>query len=540
MSVGSRRLRELVALICVVVLALTACDGEDDDAPDPDALTATTAAPSQSALVLDGATPADLAHGVSSALFESAPVVVLASESEQLRAASAAVALGVPVLVDGPQTADELTRLETEVALVIGTVSDPGIDVVVPTADDELAQLIGAESAPIPVTEAEAAARVAALDPASPALLIPEAGTDPGESLDSDRDELPQTHPPERDEAVVVLSTGAAVDAAALGSAKAAGAQTLVNAAPDPRATSETVQALAAAKPSTVIGLGPAYGDPDRLAAKATSAATGVELPGGGQLALPGKTYVALYGSPITGALGVLGEQSAEETIARAQEHASWYEPLTDEAVVPTLEIIATVASEGPGSDGDYSAESDVAELEPLVDLAEQNGQYVILDLQPGRTDFLTQAKLYEELLKRPHVGLALDPEWRLGPDEKHLTKVGSVPVEEVNQVATWLADLTKANNLPQKVLVLHMFKVGMIPAVDTVDQSRDEIAVLIHADGQGGQGMKQATWSVLHQNAPSINYWGWKNFYDEDKPMLTPEQTMSQVDPIPDFISYQ
>ena len=40
---------------------------------------------------------------------------------------------------------------------------------------------------------------------------------------------------------------------------------------------------------------------------------------------------------------------------------------------------------------------------------------YVVLDLQPGRTDFLTQAKRYEPLLALPHVGLALDPEWRLG-----------------------------------------------------------------------------------------------------------------------------
>ena len=39
---------------------------------------------------------------------------------------------------------------------------------------------------------------------------------------------------------------------------------------------------------------------------------------------------------------------------------------------------------------------------------------YVVLDLQPGRSNFLDQAKLYEPLLRLPHVGLALDPEWRL------------------------------------------------------------------------------------------------------------------------------
>jgi hypothetical protein len=32
---------------------------------------------------------------------------------------------------------------------------------------------------------------------------------------------------------------------------------------------------------------------------------------------------------------------------------------------------------------------------------------------------------------------------------------------------------------------------------------------------------------------------WGWKNFYDEDTPMLTPAQTLA-VEPTPVFVSYQ
>jgi hypothetical protein len=33
---------------------------------------------------------------------------------------------------------------------------------------------------------------------------------------------------------------------------------------------------------------------------------------------------------------------------------------------------------------------------------------------------------------------------------------------------------------------------------------------------------------------------WGWKNFVDEDVPMLTPEQTIEQVQPTPQLITYQ
>jgi hypothetical protein len=79
-----------------------------------------------------------------------------------------------------------------------------------------------------------------------------------------------------------------------------------------------------------------------------------------------------------------------------------------------------------------------------------------------------------------------------------------------------------------------------MLPGRDRVDLSRDELAVMVHADGQGGQGDKQATWRALNEGAQDELWWGWKNFYDEDAPMLTPEQTVAQVKPLPQLISYQ
>jgi hypothetical protein len=208
---------------------------------------------------------------------------------------------------------------------------------------------------------------------------------------------------------------------------------------------------------------------------------------------------------------------------------------------VPTFEIIATVASSSPGPDGNYSTETDPATLRPWVEAAERAGLYVVLDLQPGRSDFLAQAERYESLLRLPNVGLALDPEWRLAPGQLPLRQIGSVGIDEINRVADWLAGLTRSRLLPQKLLVLHQFRLSMIDGRDRLDTSHPELAVVLHADGQGTQGNKQATWHTLHEDLPHGQlFWGWKNFYDEDHPMLTPQQTVAEVSPTPSLISYQ
>src|SRR5699024_9310261 len=163
----------------------------------------------------------------------------------------------------------------------------------------------------------------------------------------------------------------------------------------------------------------------------------------------------------------------------------------------------------------------------------------VVLDLQPGTTDFLTQAQLYEELLLQPHVGLALDAEWRLAAGQRHLEQIGSVSGAEVNETAQWLADLTAEHELPQKVFILHQFSLAMISDRQDIDASRPELAMVLHADGHGTREDKLSTWNTLQQGLPEGIGMAWKNFYDEDTPTFTPEETYD-LEPRPWFVSYQ
>ncbi|MGO1182677.1 MAG: hypothetical protein ACTHZ5_03585 [Micrococcaceae bacterium] len=262
------------------------------------------------------------------------------------------------------------------------------------------------------------------------------------------------------------------------------------------------------------------------------------ELPGGGTRLFPGRRFVALYGSPGVPSLGLLGEQDLEESITRAKELAASYEGESREPVLPAFEIISTVATSAEGPTGEYTATVDMDVLREWVDAAAENDIYVILDLQPGLADFPSQAQLFEDLLLEPHVGLALDPEWRLQPGQRHMAQIGQVQADEINETTQWLADLVAENNLPEKLVILHQFQLRMI--VDREDVvERPGLALLVHADGHGTPGQKMDTYRTLTRElAPHVRI-GWKNFIDEDNPTFTPAETMDVV-PKPWFVSYQ
>jgi hypothetical protein len=544
--------RSALPALATALIALSACTSFSGSGDDPDgeasagedpagAGVVVTASPEPLTLVTDGS-PAALAAATSRALFGSSDVAVLARDGDDagtLLAASAAAGLGVPLLLEGPEADEELDRLGTATVLAVGEAggSDGGPDVVAVPADPAaVAEATGLEWAGEEDAGDDGAAAVADLDPSAPVALgggAPAGGEASGE--------LPAVQRGEPLDGVVLVASGAPEEVAGIATARAAGARVvLTDGETDLRAVPDVVAAAAEDGTSAVVVLGSAFADEEGLDWKAETAATGVQLPAGGQTLFPQSFMVALYGHPGTGALGVLGEQPLDAAIRRAERTAAHYDDLVDATVVPAFEVIATVASGSAGPDGNYSAEADLEFLRPWVEAAGEAGLYVVLDLQPGRTDFVTQAKDYQPLLELPYVGLALDPEWRLGANQVHLTQIGSVGIDEVNRVITWLADLTQQERLPQKLLVLHQFRLDMLPGRDGLDLSRDELAVMVHADGQGGQGDKQATWRALHAGAQDELWWGWKNFYDEDAPMLSPEQTVADVSPLPQLISYQ
>jgi hypothetical protein len=249
----------------------------------------------------------------------------------------------------------------------------------------------------------------------------------------------------------------------------------------------------------------------------------------------PAGRVVAYYGTPGTASLGVLGATGPEQAAYQLEKAASAYRS-PGRVVVPTFELIATVADPEPGPDGSYSHAISTADVWRYLAVAREHHMAMILDVQPGRNDFLPEVRHWAALLSQPEVGLALDSEWRMHGDQVPGRVVGHTDAAEINSVTDWLSQLVRSDHLPQKIVLLHQFKASMI--VDPQDiAAHPELALVQHVDGFGSRADKLAIYRSLA--LPTRFHMGFKLFYRQDQAMLAPSQVLS-ISPTPDYVSYQ
>jgi hypothetical protein len=261
----------------------------------------------------------------------------------------------------------------------------------------------------------------------------------------------------------------------------------------------------------------------------------GLTLPHGSDRIFDGRMLVAYYGTAGTGVLGVLGETSPDRAFDRLVRAAA---PFTrnGKPAQPVFELIVTVADAHPGPGRDFSHDIDPGRVLPYIEAAHRLGALLVLDLQPGRTDFLTVARRWEWALKYPWVGLALDPEWRMRRHQVPGRVIGSVSAAEINRTSAWLDQLSAEHGLPQKLLLLHQFRSAMIRGRAGVAR-RPNLAIVQHVDGFGTPRQKLATFHAVAD--PQRFRMGFKLFYDEDVRRLSARR-VKQIRPRVDFVSFQ
>jgi hypothetical protein len=266
-------------------------------------------------------------------------------------------------------------------------------------------------------------------------------------------------------------------------------------------------------------------------------AAPVAEAPAEGAL-LPTYRIVTFYGHPHDPGMGVVGEYEIEQLTEELREEAANYAAADpSRPVIPALELIATVAQRVPGSDGTYILDTDTETLTAYIDFATEQGMLVVLDLQVGRGTVAAEIEKVRDLLARPNVHLAIDPEFAVAEGEIPGEYIGSVSAESIAYAQKVLAEISAEHGIPPKMLIVHQFREDMI-------QGKSQLApvpgvqLVIDADGYGGPELKTAVYNFLVRDEP-IEFAGVKLFYGQDVPLMTAQEILDLV-PAPDVIIYQ
>jgi hypothetical protein len=260
-----------------------------------------------------------------------------------------------------------------------------------------------------------------------------------------------------------------------------------------------------------------------------------VQLPRGGRSVLPEFRVVAFYGAPQSDELGELGIGTPESAGRRLARQAKAYERKR-RPVLPAMELITVIAAAHPGMDGMYRTRQEGSVIRRYLRAARRRKALLLLDIQPGRSDFFTETIRLERWLREPDVGLALDPEWRVTDGQVPGQVIGAVGSREVNATTAWLDQLVTKHDLPEKLVVIHQFTDDMVD--DTQLKPRDGLEIILNADGFGGQAVKKAKYNAFTRQAPGFDP-GFKLFYREDEDIMTPRQVL-RLRPPPAFVVYE
>jgi hypothetical protein len=253
---------------------------------------------------------------------------------------------------------------------------------------------------------------------------------------------------------------------------------------------------------------------------------------------LPHYRIVAYYGNPMSRRMGILGQIAPDSMLARlAGEVRAYSAADTATPVMPALELIVTVAQAGPGADGKYRLRMPDTLIDRVASWADRAHAILILDVQIGRSSVEEELKPLVKYLQRPTVHLALDPEFALPPGKVPGRVIGRMDAAQVNTASAMLAALVDSNHLPPKILIVHRFTHPMLREAGNIHLD-PRVQVVIDMDGFGPDWMKRSSYRAYVASDP-VQYTGFKLFYKNDKPVMTPRDVLGLV-PSPGFVMFQ
>lgn len=274
-----------------------------------------------------------------------------------------------------------------------------------------------------------------------------------------------------------------------------------------------------------------------------TETAPPLELPGGGREVFPDYRLVGYSGikGDTNEDLGRL-TGDLDSRCREIREIGKKYQK--GRKLLPVFEMITVVVHPTPGYDGKYRSRRPKSEVREYLRAARKCDGILLLNIQPGRSEFMPEMKYYQNLLREPDVGVALDPEWAMDPGEIPGRSLGRSTGSELNTAAEYLAGIVEKNDLPEKVMVFHQFNLGSVEKVNQL-KKHDGVAIVRSVDGLGGPQIKTDEFNMLTEGLPKYIHPGFKLFYKEDvhsewgSRLMKPSEVM-KLRPQPEYILYE
>jgi hypothetical protein len=246
---------------------------------------------------------------------------------------------------------------------------------------------------------------------------------------------------------------------------------------------------------------------------------------------------VTWYGNPHSTRMGILGEQSGQARAEGLRKQASAYAGISGKPVLMAYHLVATVAQCTAGPDGEWRRRESTALIQSMLTEARAHGFKLILDIQPGRSRVLEEVVALRPFLEEPDVYLAIDPEFTMTECQQPGREIGRLTAADVNAALAEMEAAIGRRHLPPKVLILHQFRLDMLPDKHRIGPSPN-VDVVLNMDGFGSPSLKRSSYrAVMRQGA--LEFPGIKLFYRQDTALLSPSQVLALV-PQPALVVYQ
>jgi hypothetical protein len=263
------------------------------------------------------------------------------------------------------------------------------------------------------------------------------------------------------------------------------------------------------------------------------------ELPRGGRVLFPENRLVGYCGTPGAPALGELQGNLPAKAKALETQAARYAQ---GRKVLLVFELIAVVVQGSPGPDGKYRRRVDSSVVDAYLAAARKSKALLLLNIQPGQSDFLSEVQSFETYLREPDVGVALDPEWAMKPKQRPGVFFGQTTGEIINEVAEYLSHIVEEGALPEKALVFHEVNRGVVKDESAV-KPYPGVATIKSVDGLGPMHAKIATYGNLMEVMAAGVHPGFKLFFDEDQrggyKIMTAPQVLA-LSPPPEYVMYE